>query len=846
MKFLSRASVVLRTYPVTVSVTILLIMTAIVTGILTQGAAHLSSLDLGAGVTSTLQDQRWWTILTDLFVTHDLTQFIIDLIASIVLLGVAERLLKPLRTALAFLITGLLGVGLGITLQVLGTAAGEWWATGTRTSETLDPLTPVVGVLLTATAYMSTLWRRRVRVVAIAALLVFVLYSGAPSDIYRLIAAGIGIPLGWLLARGKTRRSLEHSPRLARRRLLATMTAVTAVGPVIALTQPSGLAPFSLVSGIISGNVVSASTVLEQCGQLVHSACTKSLLLASGHGTGGVAMALVPIAVLLVAAWGLSRGRRFGLSLAIVVNVALAILSFIAFNISSLFSDLPEPGWSTLSVVELVGSTLLAVALPLAMAVVLFLNRSYFPIRSSGHQIRRFAVVISLSFAVLFTVTLVTLVIGAASTNRGESPWALIWTSLKPFVPLHLFGWVHVARQPGFAIGLLIFHWAGPLFWVMFVIGCIYVLANAKSETLVRDQRRVREILKTGGGSLGFMSTWPDNNYWFSPDGKVAIAYRVINGVALTVSDPIGAAGNDLQRIHEFSSFCDRHHWTPVFYSVHEHLLPAFETLGWQKVAVGEETLIDLASLDIASKAWQKVRHALNRAARENVTTSWTRWPDLTPDQVSQIRGISEGWVSARDIPEMGFTLGTAAELKDPDVRLMLAIDGDGRIHGITSWLPNYRDGVVIGWTLDFMRRGENSVNGVMEFLIGSAALHMKEAGNAVMSLSGVPLARKPQSPKSSDVGEGEIAPSATPASATPASTTLARLLDFLAKRLEPAYGFSSLMFFKAKFNPHYETLYMAYPDPVALPAIAVAVGRAYLPDVSARKALSMLRNLAG
>jgi phosphatidylglycerol lysyltransferase len=829
VRFLSRAQALLRIYPVTASVTTLLVLMAIITGNLTQGAAHLSSLDLGAGITTTLEDRRWWTILTDLFVAHDLTQFIIDLAAAIVLLGIAERLLKPARTALAFMATGLLGVGLGITLQVVGTAAGEWWASGTRTSETLDPLTPVVGVLLTASASMSTLWRRRVRVVTVATLLIFVLYSGAPSDIYRLIAAGVGVPLGWLLTRGKTRRSLEHSPRLVRRRILATVTAVTAIGPFIALTQPSGLAPFSLVSGIISGNVVSASTVLEQCGNFVHSACTKQLLLAGGYGTGSAAMAFVPIVLLLVAAWGLSRGRRFALSLAIIVNLALAVLSLIAFNVFALFSDLPEPGWSTLSLVELIGSTLLAFALPLAMAVVLFVNRSYFPVRSSGHHIRRFVIVSSLTFAVLFLVTLVMLVVGTTATNHGANPGTLLWTSLKPFVPLHLFGWVHVAHQPLFAVGLLLFHWAGPLFWLAFVVGCIYVLANARSETHVQDQRRVRDILKTGGGSLGFMATWPGNDYWFSPDGKVAIAYRVINGVALTVSDPIGAAGNELQHIQEFSSFCDRRHLRPVFYSVHEHLLPTFEMLGWQSVAVGQETLIDLEALDIASKAWQKVRHALNRAARENVTTLWTSWPELTTDQVSQIRRISEGWVSARDIPEMGFTLGTAAELEDPDVRLMLAIDGDGRIHGITSWLPNYRDGVVIGWTLDFMRRGENSVSGVMEFLIGSTALHLKEARNELMSLSGVPLARKPESPNSA-----------------PASTALMRLLDFLAKRLEPAYGFSSLMFFKAKFNPRYETLYMAYPDPVALPAIAVAVGRAYLPNVSARKTLSMLRNLAG
>jgi lysylphosphatidylglycerol synthetase-like protein (DUF2156 family) len=123
-------------------------------------------------------------------------------------------------------------------------------------------------------------------------------------------------------------------------------------------------------------------------------------------------------------------------------------------------------------------------------------------------------------------------------------------------------------------------------------------------------------------------------------------------------------------------------------------------------------------------------------------------------------------------------------------------------------------------------------MNGVMEFLIGSAAQHMKEAGNSVMSLSGVPLSRKPE-------GGAYQAP-------TPASTAVNRLFGFIAKRLEPVYGFSSLMFFKAKFNPRYQTLYMAYADPVALPAIAIALGRAYLPDVSASKVISMLRHLTG
>ncbi|MET0781006.1 MAG: phosphatidylglycerol lysyltransferase domain-containing protein, partial [Microbacterium sp.] len=127
-----------------------------------------------------------------------------------------------------------------------------------------------------------------------------------------------------------------------------------------------------------------------------------------------------------------------------------------------------------------------------------------------------------------------------------------------------------------------------------------------------------------------------------------------------------------------------------------------------------------------------------------------------------------------------------------------------------------------------FMRRADHSMNGVMEFLIASAALHMKEDGAEVLSLSGAPLAAKPLTP-------GEVPPEPTP---------MTRLLEFLAATLEPAYGFSSLFRFKAKFNPEYETISMAYPDALALPSIGVAIGRAYLPEVSPKEALALVRTL--
>jgi hypothetical protein len=72
----------------------------------------------------------------------------------------------------------------------------------------------------------------------------------------------------------------------------------------------------------------------------------------------------------------------------------------------------------------------------------------------------------------------------------------------------------------------------------------------------------------------------------------------------------------------------------------------------------------------------------------------------------------------------------------------------------------------------------------------------------------------------------------------------LQRLLDMIASTMEPAYGFRSLLHFKAKFQPVYQPLYLAYPDPAALGSIATAIGRAYLPHVTSRQALRLLSKL--
>ncbi|WP_173922603.1 phosphatidylglycerol lysyltransferase domain-containing protein [Agromyces sp. Marseille-P2726] len=822
----------IRRVPVSIALTVVLIGTSLVTGTFFGTASEATLQAWSAGVTTTIESGRWWTVGSALVIPFDPFQLVFGALGALVLLGVAERRMGSWRAIVAFLVTGLLGVALGTWLQWLGSLAGEWWAVGTSVDLTLDPLAGVVGALIASTAFMGVLWRRRVRIVTFAFILVFVLYDGDSSNVYRLIAAIAGYFLGALLARDASTLTARRSSHGETRTLVAAIVAVTATGPIVALVNRTELTPFSYGSYLFDDDPVDIDTVITQCNaaaSVVAAECTRQLALLSAQGFGMFLLSFVPVVLLFVAAWGLRNGRRFARWLAIAVNVAILVFARTNVEVTITTADVEDGTWTVFDIGELIVWVLAIIALPVGIIVLLTVTRRHFQIRAPRRAFTRFLVTVVVTF---LTLAVLYYAVGLATIGEywpGAAPSDLLIDTLKRFVPPHFLAVVDPIVLPGHDVASVLYQAVGPVFWTVFVVAAVMLMRHTTSEMGFADRLRARELLRRhGGGTLGFMTTWPGNVYWFGPDGESVVAYRVVNGIAITMSDPICRREETGRVIRGFASFCDSNSWVPVFYSVHAHCLPVFEEMGWPHMSVGEETIVRTTGLEFTGKPWQKVRQALNRGIKEGMTTVWASWDELPLATAAEINAISEEWVAEKELPEMGFTLGGMDELKDPDVRLMLAVDPDGRLQAVTSWLPVHRDGDVVGWTIDFMRRTDGSMNGIMEFLIASAALHMKETGAEVLSLSGAPLATKP------------LAPGEEP----PEPTAMTRLLDFLAKTLEPAYGFSSLFRFKAKFNPEYETLSMAYPDPLALPTIGVAVGRAYLPEVSTKEAVALVRTL--
>ncbi|PPF22318.1 hypothetical protein C5B95_00065 [Rathayibacter sp. AY1A7] len=809
-----------RRSPAAVSVVLVLLAASAITGTLVAPAGAETTAWWAAGPMTTL-DGRPWTAATALLIAADPLQLLLDVVLVLPMLLAAERRLGSARTLLAFLVTGAVGIVVGSSVQSIGALVGEWWAGDTVGDHTFDPLIGAVGALIASTAFMGALWRRRLRVTVFAVVLMFVLYAGDSADAYRLLAGGAGLVLGAVLARGasglRPQRPAPSSHRESRG-LLAAVVVVTAIGPLVAVLSDSGYGPFSFLGRLLQSAFTGTTDLEDPCSRaLRHCAHHVKLSLVA---PGPILLTFVPLVLLLVAAYGLRSGRRLGLLLAVGVNIAIAIL-----EVFSLQRAARHPEF--LYYAEYLLWVATTVLVPLAVVAMLVIGRRHFRIRAPRAAARLWTRVV----AIAFVVSLGGYLALSAGVRTSFEPLLglgrLLLDGLLRFVPVSFLGGAGLLAVPREPVARIVFEWVGPVFWLVVVVAVVALLRATDVQRNRGDEARYRALLSLhGAGSLGHQGTWEGNAHWISADGTGGVAYRVIGGVAITLSDPACAPERREDVVAEFVRFCDERSWTPVFYSIHDELLPVFDRLGWSRLSVGEETIIELSSFELTGKRWQKVRYPLTRGIKLGIEAQWTSWPELSLGMANQIVDLSERWVAEKALPEMGFTLGGIDEVRDPDVALLLAVGPDGVLQGVTSWLPVHREGRVVGWTLDFMRRSDDSMPGIMEFLIASAALRVKEEGAEFLSLSGAPLATAP-------VEEGEEPPE---------PTVLSRLLEFLSRTLEPAYGFTSLFRFKAKFHPRYAGLWMTYPDALQLPRIGAALGRAYLPDLSAAQALAFAR----
>ncbi|MDO4909217.1 MAG: DUF2156 domain-containing protein [Corynebacterium sp.] len=814
---------------------------------------HFFAIDLA-------QPGDYWHLFSSGLTANSLSACVLSTVLLATIGVLTERAIGTTRFVGAAVIFQLIGTLIGIGAVNIAGAFSNVWEAQLRHQPLLSPTGWLFGVTAAGTAAMPILWRRRVRVFILAIAITLFLYSGSITDFPRLCATILGLLIGqWAVIRNAKRGRIS---RRESRVLVATAVFAVTVGPFVGSLNHSAAGPLSRLAEMVwtpkdFARMHQALCAIDSHGPLCDHG---PVALVVYHVVWGVSSQLFPLCMLVIS-WGLVRGRRLAWVLALGASVAA--LGLIIYS----FVNDPEVNADNFRLVGLVG-----VCLPWLAVIILLIWRYWlFDVRLPRALLLRKFLVLAGWFAFC---SLIWAALGVPA-HLGAGHW------LASFLPPVLGANIYSEQMQYSHLAWAAYLWPSLIFWLGTAV-ILYVAVTINPRLCEREQQeRARQMLMKGTGDhLAWMTLWEDNSYWFDPEGRGYVAYRIHNGVAVTVGAPVISAlpqlqdlapipdnlltEEDLEKLPEeaaikknaalreralaereeklaaahserlealargFEELCQQQGWHVAWYSINREFSKALESRGWKSLQVAEESMVPVATKeDIAfkGKKFQDVRTAKNRAGKEGIHSEWTTWAEASSIVRERIVALSEDWVADKSLPEMGFTLGGIDELKAPEVKLMLALDDNDHVHGVTSWLPVYEDGEAVGLILDFMRRDAEGFKPVVEYLIAEAIEKAHAEGYQWVSLSGAPLAHTSTNEEDDSI--------------------LTTVLDKVGAALEPLYGFRSLAFFKAKFQPRHEPWVLCYMDELALPSIGMAISKSYVPNMSPGQFVHVARQLA-
>ncbi len=531
--------------------------------------------------------------------------------------------------------------------------------------------------------------------------------------------------------------------------MIAAVVAGVVCGILVVLGSPHLVGPLAGTRFLLAHPHFDPADLTAICADPTRArVCAYDTFMTASSGPGAITLASIPLILQLILADGLRKARRAAWTGTVFLQILLALLAFAHFASATsavLDSDvlLPSDGLY-------LGRLLLPVLVPGCLALLVATHQRLFKVETDPKRLRAFyrivpavavvAVALFAGVALLFPgqfegqpVTVSRAVAEGGALLRPSAALSIFSPALFPVGPVALAATQLIPLAP----------------WVVTLV-LTWRLMHAPVPTDATQCFRTAVVdHATSTSTLAWMGTWEGCNVWRSQWVPGAIAYQEHRGVAVTVGDPVCADEHLPELLHEFRKYCESTSLVPGLYSVHQPSASVAAEWGWTLVTVAEETVIPLGDVAFKGKKFQDLRTAQNRAAKEGIEARWTTRSECSIGMQQQIRAISEEWLGGKELPEMGFTLGGVDQMMDPLMRLLLAVDADDRVHGVTSWMPIYDRGHVVGLTLDFMRRADGGFRPVMEFLLARAILESQDAGMRLLSLSGAPLARCRRRPQS-------------------------------------------------------------------------------------------------
>ena len=320
-----------------------------------------------------------------------------------------------------------------------------------------------------------------------------------------------------------------------------------------------------------------------------------------------------------------------------------------------------------------------------------------------------------------------------------------------------------------------------------------------------KEQKVARLVQWYGDDPVHAYALLGDKNFFTGSAMEVAIPYVMSSRFAVTLAGPIGPPEAHAAAVRDFTEFCRRQDWVPLFYQVAEDAMDTYRSLGFSSLKIGEDARIDTDQFDLKGGHFQNLRTLCNKARKQGLQFIWydaSLGIDLALED--QLAEISRSWLERKNGNEMSFDMGSFSREEIRRHAVGVAVDAEGRALSFATWRRFDRER---GMVLDLMRATPEARN-VLDFVLVESIKHCHEAGISDISLGNAPLANAQEGYSPASVED--------------------KAVRFIYENLNHVYAYKPLFEFKRKYRPQWRARYLAYPAGESLPLIGLALVRVH------------------
>ena len=312
------------------------------------------------------------------------------------------------------------------------------------------------------------------------------------------------------------------------------------------------------------------------------------------------------------------------------------------------------------------------------------------------------------------------------------------------------------------------------------------------------DLARARALIAGCSQALANAALIGDKRLLFSAAGDAFLMYQINGRSWVALGDPIGERAGQEELVWRFRELSDRHGGWTVFYQISADQLPLYIDLGLAVMKLGEEARVRLTDFSLEGSARAELRTQRRRAERDGASFQVLR-PEQLPPLLPKLRAISDTWLEEKAVAEKSFSVGAFNEGYISHFPVAVVSCANEPVAFASLWVSGNGEEIAV----DLMRFDADAPRGAMDFLFVELMLWGQAQGHRWLNLGMAPLAgleRHPLAPVWHRVG------------------------NFVFRYGEHFYNFHGLRRYKAKFNPVWESKYLASPGGLALPRVLLDI----------------------